>query len=477
MGRFPPTIFLTICALLVFAGCSRSTGPGPTPSGTVAASPVRTAGVPVRRASAVGPPRVTATPALPQARPRDGVALVTQAVGLLLTYAVAPETSGVLYGAAYSGVVGTLRRAGYTVEPEAPAFINEPATDEAQFTVAYLRLAEAVGAEINQTSLAYETIHAVTDRLDECNTYLLEPPEYRQFRSGEQNSDSAYAGIGISLQSPATIGAVYPDTPAARAGLRPGDTIVMIAGQLVTALPLDQISALLRGPAGTAVQLTIQRPGEVGTRIFGVTRASVRPPDVTSELLAGPTGRPIGYLRLATITPGVEAEVGQALATFASAGVTGWVLDLRESGGTSPEALAAVASRFIAAGQPVAYRQRAGGDPEAIATAGRTFVAPARPLAVLINGGTTGMGEVLAAALRDHGLARLFGEATAGCTSISTAYPLSDGAGLRVGVVQLTSPQHRTLAGTGQAPDETILAGLPGIEDAVLEAGVRWAGK
>src|SRR4051794_3694139 len=183
---------LTICALVLLAGCSRTTGPSPTPSATAVASPARTAGVPVRRASAVVPRPATATPALPQTSPRDGAALVTQAVGLLLNYAVAPEGSGVLYGAAYDGTVGALRRAGYTVDPAPPPFTNQSVTDEARFTAAYVRLAEAVATEFNQTSLAYEAIRAAADRMDECNTYLLEPAEYARYRAGLPGSDSAY---------------------------------------------------------------------------------------------------------------------------------------------------------------------------------------------------------------------------------------------------------------------------------------------
>ncbi len=485
---------LIICGLVALAGCGPTTKPVPSPAATAMASPVRTAGVVVRRATPTMPRRATATPALPQLTPREGGELVLEALGLILAHGFAPGISGDLYRAAYDGAVGALRRAGYLVEPEALAFTNQPAEDAARFAAAYARLGTAAGPETNQIGLAYAAIRAATDRLDECNTYLLEPPEYRRAQQEAQQggvgggvtATTRYGGIGVSLRAqkrPVTIGAVRPGTPAERAGLRPADAILAIGGRDVAALPADDVAALLRGEAGTLVEVTIRRPGEAEPRTIAVARDAVTSSALLATIVAGPGGRAIGYLRLGTIDAASGAALTAALGRFRAAGVSGWVLDLRESDGGTPDDLAAVAGRFIAAdaadaggrdgGQPVAYRTRSGGEPEAIIAEAGAFAGPFSPLAVLTNGGTGGMAEVLAAALHDRGAARLFGEATAGCVSVIATYPLADGAGVRIGVAHLLSPDRRVLAGVGQGPDETIF-GDGGGGDAALEAAIVW---
>ena len=382
----------------------------------------------------------------------------------------------ILYDAAYRGTVGTLRRLGYLVEGDTPRFTNLPAEDANRFTTAYLILAGAGAVQVNQTSLAYEAIRAATDRLDECHTYLLEQQEYQALQTNSTQANEPYAGVGISLQSgagPPTILAVYPDTPAARLDLRPGDTILTIGGTAATTLSVEQVGALLRGPTGSSVALTIGRPGEAAGRSVVLTRERVTVPPLTTTITTGADGRQIGTIRLTTFAPGIEQPLDQALAAFESANVAGWVLDLREAGGGSVETLAAVAGRFLGPGQTVAYRLR-DGEATPLSTGSPPTVTPQRPLAIVINGGTREMPEVFTAALRDTDRARLFGEATAGCVSLTTITPLTDGAALQLGSAQLATPTRRTLAATGQQADETVWSRYVANTDPPLAAAQAW---
>jgi carboxyl-terminal processing protease len=469
---------LAICILLLLAGCAR--GGGPTPARTAAATPRGTPRVSVRQVTPRIPRPATPAPAYPQIGPREGTTLVVNAVGLLLGYADAPPPSGDLFGAAHAGAVGALRRMGYAVEADPPAFDNDPVADEARFAAAYLRLATAAGSEVDGTALAHAAIRAAADRIDECNTYLLEPEEYRQLRAGTVPRDDEYGGLGVNLRAgsiPATIAAIYPGTPAERAGLRPGDAIVAVAGRSTETLPAEEVGALLRGPAGTAIELAVMRPGEAGPRLLTLERARVAPPAFDSAILAGTAGRSVGYIRLAALEPGLVAELDRALGTFAAAGAAAIVLDLREGRGEDVTTLAAIVGRFLREDGPVAYRMRRGGEEGAIVAEARPPGISAGPLAVLINGGTTGTAEALAAALRDRADARLFGEATAGCVSLAADYPLAGGAALRIGIAQLASPARRPLAGVGLRPDETVWPNPASATDPIREAAVRWVAR
>lgn len=468
-----------ICVALVLAGCGNTpTPPARTPpvaSPTV--SPVRTQAVVVRRGTPGLPTRGPATPGLPQTTPGAGAVLIVQAVTTMQETGLAAGQGDILYDAAYRGAVGALRRLGYLVEGDAPRFTNVPAADAARFTTAYLILAGASAVQVNQTSLAYEAIRAATDRLDECHTYLLEPQEYQARQATIDQASEPYGGIGISLQpgaGPPMVAIVYPDTPAARLDLRPGDTILTVGGQSVAASPVEQVGALLRGPAGSTVELTIGRPGEAVGRVVVLTRERVTVPPLTTAITTDAAGRQIGTIRLTTFAPGIEQMIDQALATFERAGVVGWVLDLREAGEGSVETLKAVAGRFLGAGQTVAYRVREGQAVPLVTGAAQT-APPQRPLAIVLNGGTREMPEALAAALHDTDRARLFGEATAGCVSLTTIAPLADGSALHLGVAQLLSPAHRPLAQVGQQPDETVWPRFVAAADPPLAAAQAWA--
>jgi len=446
---------------LALAGCgwdaatNQRPGPGPL--------------VTARRATA------SATPLVRDPRARDGAALIVQALTLLRTDTADPHGSADLYGTAYAGTVAELRRRGGTPGAAPLALTDDVATDEALFTAAYLTLAGALEPGNDQVGLAYAAIRAVTGRLDECNTYLLTPAEERQRQVAATQQASGYGGVGVNLRADAagaTIAIVYPDTPAARATLRPDDRIITIDGTALAGSTAEQIGALLRGPQGTTVTLTIVRAGAATPSTISVTREGVQPPTLTSRSVIAADGQVVGVLRLTALTGGSADELTRALADFAARGITSWLLDLRGSTGTSPEALLAFAAPLLGGGSTVAYRVHDGVSAPIVTTA-IAATAPNPPRAVLTDGGTVGMAEVLIAALIDHAGARAIGETTAGCVSLRETRLLPDGAILALGVAQLRSPQGRALARVGQRPQETVLNDPTGTTDPPLLAALR----
>jgi len=451
----------TIGVALLLVGCG--------PSGDLPQRPGPGPSVTARRATS------SATPLVRDPRARDGAALIVQAITTLGTDTASPRGSTELYGTAYAGTIAELRRRGSTASDTPLTLTNDAATDATIFTAAYLTLAGALEPGTDQVDLAYAAIRAVTNRLDECNTYLLTPAEERQRQVAAEQAAGGYVGIGVNLRADtagATIAIVYPDTPAARATLRPDDRIVAIDGAALAGSTAEQIGALLRGPQGSTVTLTITRPGEADPRTIVVTREGVRPLVLTSRVVTAAAGQKVGVVRLTMLTSGAAGELERALAAFAAGGVTNWVLDLRGSTGGTPDALLAFATPLLGGGVTVAYRVH---DAAAmtLATPANAPAAPKPPRVILIDGGTAGMAEVLAAALADDGGERTIGETTAGCVSVRETRAVPDGAILSLGVAQLRSPQGRDLAHSGQRPQETVLNDPTGATDPPLLAALR----
>lgn len=476
--RWP--LVLALSLLLVLPACRSGSA---TPTATAGATPTRraTPGSPTLRGTVVVPrPAGTVRPTTgtpqPGISPVEGTLLVDQAVGLLLDYSLNRPTSADLYQAAYDGALRAIARGGLLVNREPLPLDGDRGDDAPIFRTAYRALAELVRADIDQTTLAYAAIRAAVDRADQCQTFFLDPAEFRQAREG-QPADDGYGGIGVTLGSGGdgtAIGAVYADSPAARAGLLPGDRVLAVDGSDVTARDAKVVAALLRGAVGTPVQLTIQRPGEGAPRTLTLARAAVRPPAFTATLVAGPGGQAVALIQLSDLFVADLPSLRAALAGLAERNLQGWVLDLRGASVGSLDLLPQLGSLFVPQNQPLGYVVANGREATAIVPDHSSPVAPVVPFAVLIDSGTILLSEALAAAAQDSAAARLFGEPTAGCVATSTLYPLTDGSGLRITLDPLLSPQRRPLHGTGQRPDETILPDPTGATDPVLAAALRW---
>lgn len=465
--------------VVALAACRADTAP-PVDRATPASASV-TAGRPTIRGTTV--PRATptarpgsATSAPDATTPGEGTLLVGQAIGLLLDYDLGRPKSADLYQAAYDGALLFLARNGLLIDRALLPFTGDRSADAPTFRAAYLALANLVAPTVNQAALAHAAIHAAVERADQCQTAFLEPDEFRRVRSGATAAE-AYGGIGIALRAEGgviAIDAVYPGSSAAQAELLPGDRVLTIDGSPSIALSAQAVGQLLRGPVGTMVRLGIGRAGEATPRTVVLTRASVQPPPFATALLAGPGGRAVAYVRLTAVTADTLPPLRAALADLDRGDPRGWVLDLRGSDAGSLDLLAQVGTLFVPAGQPLGYVVGAGGVETAVFADRGEAARSRQPLAILLDGGTALLGEALAAAAHDSAGARLFGEPSAGCVATSALYPLTDGAALRISLDRVVSPQHRSLHGIAQRPDEALLPDPGGATDPVLAAALRW---
>ena len=263
-----------------------------------------------------------------------------------------------------------------------------------------------------------------------------------------------YVGVGLEIQAKddhVVIVSALDDSPAARAGLRPGQQILKIDGASAVHMALARVVELIAGPPGTTVTLTLSDPSGQAPVEVTLARADIRVRNV-SWLQIG--DGEIADIRIAAFSSGVSRELETILATVAERGLKGAVIDLRNNPGGELREAVEVASQFLANGDVLLEKDSQGAiqhDP--VRPGGR---APTLRLAVLVNEGTASAAEIVAGALQDAGRARLFGATTFGTGTVLSAFPLSDGSALQLAVREWLTPSGRTIWHKGIMPDVAL---------------------
>lgn len=282
----------------------------------------------------------------------------------------------------------------------------------------------------------------------------------RTHQDAKAQAEGTFAGLGIEIATDhgqLKVVAPIDDSPALRAGLRPGDVISRIDGELVHGLDLNAALARLRGPLGSPVTLSIERPGQ-GPFEVALERAIVSPAVVRHRA----EGR-LGYIRVSAFNERTMDQLRAALADLQRRlGPTqqGLVMDLRRSpGGLMSEALAA-ADLFLESGQILALRSRNRGSDQ-VFRAKPGDAAGGLPIVVLIDGGTGGMSEIVARALQSQGRALLLGQPSFGKVSLQSLYPLRGAGALRITTARQVDPSGALLPAKGIEPDITVGPGAP----------------
>jgi carboxyl-terminal processing protease len=310
----------------------------------------------------------------------------------------------------------------------------------------------------NSSPDGFVPVHALVRGMvrfvDEGHTYFLDPQQYTDYQSWSRG-DNTYVGIGISVSSKNSVPRiveVYEDTPAQRAGLRAGDLLVRIADQNVAGLALDEMTGLVRGPAGTTVQIVVQRGSDPKEYTFAVERAEIHLQFVKQRAIEDD----IGYVSLRGFPePSVVDTIEQDVSKFQAAGVQGLVLDLRGNSGGRIDVGTRLLGHFLAPSSTIYEEVDRGGE-------ARTHFSPRSgtqynlPLVVLVDGGTASMGEIFAAAVQEHGAATVLGSNTAGSVAAAQVFGLPDGAGLQVTVFEIRSAVGKPLNKVGVVPDEVL---------------------
>jgi carboxyl-terminal processing protease len=352
----------------------------------------------------------------------------------------------------------------------APALEGDTEMMWQAFLDAYVAVLRASPVEAWQP-YRYDAFAAMTTSLDDCHTFFLEPSRSEVLTDIRTGRPSAGIGVELAAVRPTYVRETVPGGPADAAGVRPGDYVVAVDGQDVSNLGVEVVQELLRGEPGSAISLQVRRPSTGAVLTLPITRDVVRAPVAQGRVL--PDGS--GYIRVRSFTTGstLRDELDGIVAGFEAAGVTRWVLDLRDNpGGESDLQLA---GRFVGAGIAERTLLR---DGALEVRHGEGMAYAPRPIALLVSGGTASVAEIFASMLQDHGRARLFGSSTGRCAGFVALETYPDGSTLGVTIARSLSPvREQPIWRTGVVPDVIVRqtqADIAADRDPVLDAALAW---
>ena len=301
-------------------------------------------------------------------------------------------------------------------------------------------LASRYYRSLPRSGLVNGALSGMVTTLDDPYSHYLDPRAYRE-RSEERSRQ--FGGIGITTvaeQAGLRVKEVVEHSPAADAGLMPGDLITKVGSTSLAGRAESTGTELIRGPVGTSVKLTLARDG--APHEISVERAKIVVPVASWEMVTYHHQR-IGHLTFTGFTAGSGNELRSEVRAALDAGADGLILDLRGNGGGLINEAINVTSAFIAHGTIMSAQER--GRSRRVYVAHGDAIAPHIPMVVLVDQGTASAAEIVTAALKDHGRAEVVGTETHGKGVFQTTERLSNGGALDITVGRYFSPDGHSL--------------------------------
>jgi carboxyl-terminal processing protease len=307
-------------------------------------------------------------------------------------------------------------------------------------------------SSLTDQQLLYGSIRGLVDSLgDTGHSVFLTPDEYQAL---QRSLGATVVGIGVVMSNSGgslTIDKVVAGSPAATAGLKPGDLITAVDGVSTTGMTIDQVGPRIRGPEGTTVKITVVRSGSATPLDFTITRAQIAVPLVEWGIVPGTH---VADIALAQFDSGASDQLKTAMNAATTAGATSIVLDLRSNPGGYASEATSVASQFLTDGV-VYIEQDASGNNNSI----RVDTSQPHtnlPLVVLVDHNSASSSEIVAGALQDSGRAKVVGVATFGTGTVLQQFQLSDGSVVILGTKYWLTPSGHKIFGVGIKPDEAV---------------------
>lgn len=347
---------------------------------------------------------------------------------------------------------------------DAPKKKEEEESPDARDTFKYLSLfsdvMERVRADyvdsVTDEKLVESSLNGMLMSLDPHSGYMTK----KSFGEMQTQTRGEFGGLGIEVTMEDNIVKVVSpidDTPAAKAGLQPGDLITHIDEHPVTELTLSEAVDKMRGAPGSKIKLTIRRGGLSGTPFdVSIVRAIIKIKSVKYEV----KDNSIGYIRITTFNEQTQIGLDAALADFekqAGDKLIGYVIDLRNNPGGLLEQAISVSSTFLPAGVPVvSTKGRHSEDNQAFLSRGGDRTS-GKPIVLIVNGGSASASEIVAGALQDHHRCIVIGTKSFGKGSVQTIIPLQNGGAMRLTTARYFTPSGRSIQAEGIKPDIEIL--------------------
>ena len=295
--------------------------------------------------------------------------------------------------------------------------------------------------DVQSDRLVYSAITGMLQTLDPHSSFM-DPRSFAQMR---ERQEGRYYGLGISINvvdGDVTVFNVFEASPAYQKGLRRGDVIAKIEGEDAKGWTSEQAVRKLRGPKGTAVNISLRRAAYDGLIDLAVTRDEVHIPTVPAAVMLDSA---TGYIKLQDFGENTDQELGRALRELTQKGMKRLVLDLRGNPGGALDQAIRVSNRFLPKGNLIVYtRGRVpNSDQDYRATESSDYLSV--PMVTLVNRTSASASEIVAGALQDHDRSLIVGETTFGKALVQSVYRLSQGAGAAITTARYYTPSGRLI--------------------------------
>jgi carboxyl-terminal processing protease len=325
--------------------------------------------------------------------------------------------------------------------------------------------------DVKDDTLVEGAINGMLTALDPHSNYL----NSKNFNDMKVQTRGEFGGLGIEVSMESgLVKVVSPidDTPAAHAGLKPGDLITHLDAAPVQGLTLPEAVEKMRGPVNSEITLTVRREGQEPFDVK-LTRAIIKIQSVRSHL----EGNNIAYIRVTSFNEQTDVGLNNAMKNLkqqANNKLIGVILDLRNNPGGLLDQAVAVSDAFLEKGEIVSTRGRRADDAQRY-NARPGDIASGLPMAVLINGGSASASEIVAGALQDHHRAVVIGTKSFGKGSVQTIIPLAGHGAMRLTTARYYTPSGRSIQARGIDPDIVVEAAKIAKEEKAAKAGDKTA--
>jgi len=270
---------------------------------------------------------------------------------------------------------------------------------------------------------------------------FFDPREFQELREGQRGT---YYGVGMQVaqrNGQTIVVAPFPGSPAAKAGLRPGDVIQVVNDKKTEGLTTTDVADLLRGARGTKVQVQVSREGVDGFVTFSITRDEIPRFSVSGGYYLKPG---IAYVKVESFNENTGQEMEEKFKKLGEKNVQGLVLDLRANPGGLLNEGVDVAGHFLKKGDLIVFHQGRN-SPNKNYTARNDGTGKDYPIVVLVDRYTASAAEIVSGALQDHDRGWILGEPTFGKGLVQTVYPMGDNTGLALTTAHYYTPSGRLI--------------------------------
>src|SRR5579871_4972014 len=270
---------------------------------------------------------------------------------------------------------------------------------------------------------------------------FFDPQQYALFR---EEQEGKYYGVGMTVaprENQTVVLAPFMGSPAAKAGIRPGDTIMQVDGKSCTGLTTTQVADMLKGAKGTTVHISLGREGWDKPIEVTVVRDEIPRPGVEFSEMVKPG---IGYVRVSTFNETTDADLTDALKHLDFPKLDGLIIDLRNNGGGLLNQAVGMADLFLDKNEiVVSHHGRSSPERRYYAVRGNQGIVV--PVVVLVNSGSASASEIVSGSIQDHDRGLIVGETSFGKGLVQTQFPLSEETALLLTTARYYTPSGRLI--------------------------------